>query len=74
MAGEKQDDQQQLNKLDALLVPIDEQVKIRLSNFRIDLEKTQPDVIYKVCLAILQKYSFFNAFIRTIDAPEINMQ
>ncbi|GJW32155.1 hypothetical protein Tco_0052187 [Tanacetum coccineum] len=45
------------------------QVKIGLNNFRIALEKTQPDVIYKVCLAILQQYSFFNAFIRTIDAP-----
>nr|GFC19328.1 hypothetical protein [Tanacetum cinerariifolium] len=33
--------------LDALLVLIDEQVKIGLSNFRIALEKTQPDVIYK---------------------------
>ncbi|GJT83733.1 hypothetical protein Tco_1058075 [Tanacetum coccineum] len=33
--------------LDALLVPIDKQVKIRFSNFRIALEKSQPDVIYK---------------------------
>ncbi|GJS68229.1 hypothetical protein Tco_0682794 [Tanacetum coccineum] len=57
--------------LDALLVPIDDQVKIGLSNYMIALEKTQPDVIYKVCLAILQQYSFFNAFIRTVDAPEI---
>ncbi|GJS26724.1 hypothetical protein Tco_0487344 [Tanacetum coccineum] len=48
MANEEQDDQQQkLNKFDALLVPIDEQIKIRLGNFMIDLEKTQPDVIYK---------------------------
>ncbi|GJT31635.1 hypothetical protein Tco_0922054 [Tanacetum coccineum] len=60
--------------LDALLVPIDDQVKIRLRNYRIALEKSQPDVIYKVCLAILQQYSFFNAFTRTADAPEIYMQ
>nr|GEV66325.1 retrovirus-related Pol polyprotein from transposon TNT 1-94 [Tanacetum cinerariifolium] len=33
--------------LDALLVPIDDQVKIGLSNYKIDLEKSQPDVIYK---------------------------
>ncbi|GJX52137.1 hypothetical protein Tco_0280506 [Tanacetum coccineum] len=33
--------------LDALLVLIDEQVKIRFSNFRIALDKSQPDVIYK---------------------------
>ncbi|GJY99722.1 hypothetical protein Tco_0517152 [Tanacetum coccineum] len=69
--GEKQDGQQKQNMLDVLLVPIDEQVKIGLSNFRIALEKTQFDVIYKVCLAILQQYLFFNAFIRTVDAPEI---
>ncbi|GKB86043.1 hypothetical protein Tco_0958315 [Tanacetum coccineum] len=75
MANEEQDDQQQkVNKLDALLVPIDEQVKIRLGNFMIDLEKTKPDVIYKVCLDILQQYSFFNTFIRIADALEINMQ
>nr|GEV91766.1 hypothetical protein [Tanacetum cinerariifolium] len=40
----------------------------------ISLEKSQPDVIYKVCLEILQQYSFFNAFIATVDAPEIYMQ
>ncbi|GJV38658.1 hypothetical protein Tco_1411135 [Tanacetum coccineum] len=48
MSDEQQDDQQhQQNMFDALLVPIDEQVKIRLSNFRIALEKSQPDVIYQ---------------------------
>ncbi|GJU11857.1 hypothetical protein Tco_1134253 [Tanacetum coccineum] len=56
MVDEQQDDQQQQqNMLDALLVPTDEQVKIGLSNFRIGLEK---------------QYSFFNAFIRTANAPE----
>ncbi|GJU57567.1 retrovirus-related pol polyprotein from transposon TNT 1-94 [Tanacetum coccineum] len=43
-------------------------------DLRIALEKLQPDVIYKVCLEILKKFSFFNAFIRTVDAPEIYMQ
>ncbi|GKB24384.1 hypothetical protein Tco_0863785 [Tanacetum coccineum] len=80
MAGEQQEDQQQQqqqqqqNILDALLVLIDDQVKIGLSNFRIALEKSQSDVIYKVFLEILQLYSFFNAFIRTADALEIYMQ
>ncbi|GJT59814.1 ribonuclease H-like domain-containing protein [Tanacetum coccineum] len=65
MADEQQDDQQQQqNKLDAILVPIDEQVNIRLSNFRIALEKTQPNVIYKVCLGILQ---YAKAYIFTLN-------
>ncbi|GKD35294.1 hypothetical protein Tco_1250803, partial [Tanacetum coccineum] len=37
-------------------------------------EKSQPDVIYKIYLAILKQYSFFNAFIATVDALEIYMQ
>ncbi|GJS26612.1 hypothetical protein Tco_0487232 [Tanacetum coccineum] len=74
--AKKQDkqQQQQQNLLDAELVPINEQVKIATSNFRIALKKTKPDVIYKVCLDILKQYSFYNAFIATADAPEIYMQ
>ncbi|GKA90045.1 hypothetical protein Tco_0811857 [Tanacetum coccineum] len=34
--------------LDAKLVPINEQLKIGITNFRIALQKSQPDVIYKV--------------------------
>ncbi|GJS14546.1 hypothetical protein Tco_0409018 [Tanacetum coccineum] len=60
--------------MDAELVPINEQVKIATSNFRISLEKTHPDVIYKVCLEILKQYSFYNAFIATADAPKIYMR
>ncbi|GJV14841.1 putative ribonuclease H-like domain-containing protein [Tanacetum coccineum] len=74
MTDQQEDQQQQQNMLDALLVLIDDHVKIGLCNFRIALEKSQPDVIYKVCLAILQRYLFFNAFIRTVDAPEIYVQ
>ncbi|GKC06164.1 hypothetical protein Tco_0997774 [Tanacetum coccineum] len=51
-----------------------DRVRIAQSNYRIALEKTQPDVIYKVCLEILKQYSFFNAFTRTAHAPEIYMQ
>nr|GEW54847.1 hypothetical protein [Tanacetum cinerariifolium] len=62
--AEEQDEQQQQNMLDVELVPIN----------KIALEKTQPYVIYKVCLEILKQYSFYNALIATIDAPEIYMQ
>ncbi|GJX32521.1 reverse transcriptase domain-containing protein [Tanacetum coccineum] len=41
---------------------------------KISLEKTHPDVIYKVCLEILKQYSFYNAFIATADAPKIYMR
>ncbi|GKA50146.1 hypothetical protein Tco_0743219 [Tanacetum coccineum] len=74
MAEEQDKQQQQQNLLDAELVLINELVKIATSNFRIALEKTQPDVIYKVCLEILKKYSFYIAFIATADALEIYMQ
>ncbi|GKD24857.1 hypothetical protein Tco_1231071 [Tanacetum coccineum] len=64
--AEEQDEQQQQNMLDAAVDSINEQVKIASSNFRIALEKTQPDIIYKVCLEILKQYSFYNAFIATV--------
>ncbi|GKB67261.1 hypothetical protein Tco_0928673 [Tanacetum coccineum] len=60
--------------LDVALVPSNEQVKIAVCNFRIALEKIQPNVIYKVCLEILKRYSFYNVVIATTDAPEIYMQ
>nr|GEU66747.1 hypothetical protein [Tanacetum cinerariifolium] len=72
--AEEQDEQQQQNMLDVDLVPINEQVKIASSNFRIALEKTHPDVIYKVCMVILKQCSFYNALIATADAPEIYMK
>ncbi|GKF47800.1 hypothetical protein Tco_0137602, partial [Tanacetum coccineum] len=66
--------QQHQDRPDEELVLIDDQVQIGASNYRIALEKSQPNVIYKVFLAILKQYSIFNAFIRTGDAPEIYMQ
>ncbi|GJV90261.1 hypothetical protein Tco_1538074 [Tanacetum coccineum] len=60
--------------LDVALVPINEQVKILASNYRISLEKIQPDVIYKVCLEFFKQYSFYNALIATEDALEIYKQ
>nr|GFA51488.1 hypothetical protein [Tanacetum cinerariifolium] len=49
MAEEQDEQQRQQNILDLKLVPINEKVKNAISNFRIALEKTQPDVIYKDC-------------------------
>ncbi|GJY23342.1 hypothetical protein Tco_0397000 [Tanacetum coccineum] len=62
------------NHPDKELVLVKDQVQIGSSNYRLALEKSQPNVIYKGCLAILKKFYFFNAFIRTTDAPEIYMQ
>ncbi|GJT68830.1 hypothetical protein Tco_1020310 [Tanacetum coccineum] len=66
--AEQQVNQQQ-DRPDEELFPITEQVKIGISNYRIALKKQQPYIIYKLCLAIPRQYSFFNAFIATIDAP-----
>ncbi|GKB13943.1 retrovirus-related pol polyprotein from transposon TNT 1-94 [Tanacetum coccineum] len=49
-------------------------IKELASNYRIALEKIQPDVIYKVCLEILKQYSFYNALIAIEDALEIYKQ
>nr|GEU33796.1 hypothetical protein [Tanacetum cinerariifolium] len=43
--------QSQQDHLDDELVPIDDQVQTGLSNYKITLEKSQPDLIYKICLA-----------------------
>ncbi|GKA57528.1 hypothetical protein Tco_0756716 [Tanacetum coccineum] len=73
---DQQENQQQpkQDRPDEELVPINEQVKIKISNYRIALDKSQPDVIYKLFLAILQQYSFFNAFTAIADVLEIYMQ
>ncbi|GJZ64209.1 hypothetical protein Tco_0620630 [Tanacetum coccineum] len=51
----KQQENQQQERPDEELVPATQQVKIRLRNYRISLEKQQPDVIQR-CLAILKHY------------------
>ncbi|GKB54170.1 hypothetical protein Tco_0904923 [Tanacetum coccineum] len=70
----EQQQTQQQDHPDEELALITEEVKVGLGNYRIALEKQQPDIIYKLCLAILMQYSFFNAFIVTADVPEIYMQ
>ncbi|GJZ04638.1 hypothetical protein Tco_0537913 [Tanacetum coccineum] len=56
------------------LVPMTYQVRIGLRNYRISLEKQQPKLIYRLFLAILKQYSFFNAFTAIDDVREIYMQ
>ncbi|GJR61255.1 hypothetical protein Tco_1503417 [Tanacetum coccineum] len=71
MSDEQQDDQQhQQNMFDALLVPIDEQVKIGLSNFRIALEKSQPDG--KLQLMIYQDFPCFKFYKEWSQNDDIN--
>ncbi|GKD77691.1 hypothetical protein Tco_1340312, partial [Tanacetum coccineum] len=72
--GNRLNQQQQQDRPDEELVPVADQVKIGLNNYKIALEKLQPEVIYKVCQAILKQFSFFNAFIRSTNALEIYMQ
>ncbi|GJV53579.1 hypothetical protein Tco_1449320 [Tanacetum coccineum] len=53
--AEQQEIQQQ-DRPDEELVPITEQVKIGLNNYRIALEKQEPDVIYKLCLINMRQF------------------
>ncbi|GJS18818.1 hypothetical protein Tco_0413290 [Tanacetum coccineum] len=71
--AEQQEIQQQ-DRPNEELVLVNDQVRIGLSNYRISLEKQQPDIIYRLCLAILRQYSFFNAFTGIADLPKIYMQ
>ncbi|GKA40305.1 hypothetical protein Tco_0732898 [Tanacetum coccineum] len=65
---------QQQPRSDEELVPIDDRVKIIISNFRLAPEKKLKEPIYQLTLDILKQYSFFNAFTKTADVPEIYMQ
>ncbi|GKA47360.1 hypothetical protein Tco_0740243 [Tanacetum coccineum] len=69
---EEQKHQQKLK--DVALVPVYKHIQIPSSILRIALESPQPKVIYKVCLEVLKKQSFFNAFILTADVHVIYMQ
>ncbi|GJW83256.1 hypothetical protein Tco_0156401 [Tanacetum coccineum] len=41
---------------------------------RIDLTKNQKEAIYQLTLDIIKQYSCYNAFLITIDVPQIYMQ
>ncbi|GKB93534.1 hypothetical protein Tco_0979671 [Tanacetum coccineum] len=69
----KQDKAKQV-ALDEKLVPAAERVKIGLSNLRIDLTISQREEIFQVALDILKHTLFYNAFLISVDVPEIYMQ
>nr|GEX44505.1 hypothetical protein [Tanacetum cinerariifolium] len=71
--AESLDEQQQQKLQDDAFFLIKDQVQIPMCNLRIDSEKIQPDVIFKVCLEVLKQQSFHNAFIATADVLEIYM-
>ncbi|GJR91184.1 retrovirus-related pol polyprotein from transposon TNT 1-94 [Tanacetum coccineum] len=59
---------------DEELVPINDRVKIGISNWTIAPETKQKEPIYQLTVDILKQCSFFNAFTKTADVPEIYMQ
>ncbi|GKB73328.1 hypothetical protein Tco_0934740 [Tanacetum coccineum] len=67
-----QENQQQIRS-DEALVPKDNQVKIGDCNFRIAPEKKQKEPTYQLTLDILKQYSCYNAFLKTVDVPQIYM-
>ncbi|GJU16115.1 hypothetical protein Tco_1144081 [Tanacetum coccineum] len=68
----EQENQQQID-MDEALVPIDDQVKINTSNMRIDPLKKQKESTYQLNLDIFKQCSFYNAFLKTADVPQIYM-
>nr|GEV46554.1 hypothetical protein [Tanacetum cinerariifolium] len=69
----EQEDLQQA-ALDEALVPIADQVKIGSCNMRIDSTKNQKEATYQLTLDIIKQYSCYNAFLITVDVPQIYMQ
>ncbi|GKB55026.1 hypothetical protein Tco_0905779 [Tanacetum coccineum] len=59
---------------DEALVPTDDNVKISLSNMRIDPTLTQKEETYQVILDIIENSLCYNAFLIIADVPEIYMQ
>ncbi|GJR89445.1 hypothetical protein Tco_0213456 [Tanacetum coccineum] len=59
MAEQQQNQQQQQDRPDEEFVPITNQVRIGISNFRIALEKPQPNVIYKLFTYNLEAKTYF---------------
>ncbi|GKE97612.1 hypothetical protein Tco_0020963, partial [Tanacetum coccineum] len=67
-------EQVQQDALDQALVSLDDQVKIGLSNMRIDPTKKQIESIYQVVLDILKLSPCYNQFLITTDVPQIYMK
>nr|GEU84184.1 hypothetical protein [Tanacetum cinerariifolium] len=68
----EQENQQQI-VMDEALVPITDQVKISASNMRINLLKKQKESTYQPTLDIFKQYTFYNAFLKAADVPQIYM-
>nr|GEU53418.1 retrovirus-related Pol polyprotein from transposon TNT 1-94 [Tanacetum cinerariifolium] len=60
--------------LDEALVPTDDRVMINKSNMRIDPSKTHKEATYHVILDTLKLSRCYNAFLITIDVPDIYKQ
>ncbi|GJU45260.1 hypothetical protein Tco_1202526 [Tanacetum coccineum] len=69
----KQDKAQEAAR-DEKLVPTKDRVKIGSSNLKIDPTITQKEETYQVVLDIIKDSSYYNAFLITVDVPEIYMQ
>nr|GEX69102.1 hypothetical protein [Tanacetum cinerariifolium] len=59
---------------DETLVPTVERVKISSTNKRIDPTLTQKEETFQVVLDLIKASPCYNAFLVTIDVPEIYMQ
>nr|GFA21707.1 hypothetical protein [Tanacetum cinerariifolium] len=59
---------------DEALVSSDDRVKIGSSNMRIDPTMAQKESTYQVSLDIIKNSPCYNAFLITVDVPEIYMQ
>ncbi|GKE49595.1 hypothetical protein Tco_1480853 [Tanacetum coccineum] len=64
---------QQISLANALVAPKD-QVNIGKCNMRIDPTKTQKESTYQVVLDTLALSPYYNAFLITVDIPELYMQ
>ncbi|GKC51893.1 hypothetical protein Tco_1074638, partial [Tanacetum coccineum] len=69
----KQDNVKQAAR-DEKLVPSEDRVKISKRNLRIDPSATQREETYQVALDIVKNTPFYNAFLISVDVPEIYMQ
>ncbi|GJT10154.1 hypothetical protein Tco_0857196 [Tanacetum coccineum] len=69
----KQDNAKQAAR-DEKFVPSEDRVKIGKSNLRMDPSVTQREETYQVALDTIKNTPFYNAFLITVDVPEIYMQ
>ncbi|GKC00171.1 hypothetical protein Tco_0986307 [Tanacetum coccineum] len=61
-------------RTDEQLVPVKERLPIGKSNFLIDLQRKQKNLIFLISLDILQNTNFFGAFTASANVPSIYIQ